>query len=91
MRVNRIVKQAGGLGIEQLDPLRQEGRGPPLKVLRDSMLMKSAVGVDVEDPGVFVKSLLELADIIVVESIDVETHHAKDRVVVIGSRGHGDP
>jgi len=55
------------------------------------MLMKSAVGVDVEDPGVFVKSLLELADIIVVESIDVETHHAKDRVVVIGSRGHGDP
>jgi hypothetical protein len=26
MRVNRIVKQAGGLGIEQLDPLRQEPR-----------------------------------------------------------------
>ncbi|MGC2030132.1 MAG: hypothetical protein WA642_08940 [Steroidobacteraceae bacterium] len=53
--------------------------------------MKSAVGVDVEDPGVFVKRLPELADIIVIESIDVETHHSNDRDVVIGSRGHCDP
>src|ERR1700722_1059470 len=53
------------------------------------MLMKSAGGVDVEDPGVFVERFFELAGIIVIESIDVETHHSNDRVVIIGSRGHG--
>jgi hypothetical protein len=53
------------------------------------MLVKSAGGVDVEDPGVFVKSLFELVDVIVIESINVETHHSKDRVVVICSGGQG--
>ena len=52
------------------------------------MLMKSAVGVDVEDPGVFVKSFLELTDIIIIESIDVEPHNSDDLVVAICSRGH---
>jgi len=55
------------------------------------MLMKSAVGVDVEDPSVLVKRFFEFADIIVIECIDVETHHSNDRVVIIGSRGHCDP
>ena len=55
------------------------------------MLMKSAVGVDVEDPGVLVERIFEFADIIVIECIDVETHHSNDRVVIIGSRGHCDP
>ena len=32
--------------------------------------MEDAVGVDIEDPGVFVKSHPELADVIVIESID---------------------
>jgi hypothetical protein len=37
-----------------------------------------------------VKSFLELADIIVVEAVDVELHDPKDFVVVICSRGHRD-
>jgi hypothetical protein len=41
--------------------------------------------------SVFVKSFLELADIIVIKRIDVEAHHSNDRVVVICSRGHCDP
>ena len=36
------------------------------------------------------KSLLELADIIVIESIDVELHNANDLVVVSCSCGHLD-
>jgi hypothetical protein len=34
-----------------------------------------------------VESLLELADIIVIKSIDVELHNANDLVVVVCSRG----
>jgi hypothetical protein len=52
--------------------------------------MKDAVSVDVEDPGIFVKSFLELADIIVIEAVYVEPHNPKDFVLVICSRGHRD-
>src|ERR1700730_5719444 len=65
-------------------------RRPFLKAVGDQIFMKDAVGVDVEDPGVFVKSLLQLADIIVIECIDVELHNSNDLVVVICSRSHGD-
>jgi hypothetical protein len=61
-------------------------RSPFLKALGDQILMKGAVCVDIEDPGVFVKSLLELADIISLKSIDVELHNSNDLVVVICSR-----
>src|ERR1700730_3495559 len=63
---------------------------PFLTAVGDQIFMKDAVGVDVEDPGVFVKSLLQLADIIVIECIDVELHNSNDLVVVICSRSHGD-
>jgi hypothetical protein len=52
--------------------------------------MKAAAGIDEEDPGVFVKRLRELGDIVVIETIDIELHNADDLVVVISSRGHGD-
>jgi hypothetical protein len=52
--------------------------------------MKDAVGVDVKDPGGFVKSLLQLANIIVIECIDVELHNSHYLVVVICSRCYGD-
>ena len=52
--------------------------------------MQAAFRIDEEDPGVFVKSLLELADIIVIESIDVEFYNTNDLVVVSCSCGHLD-
>jgi len=54
------------------------------------MLMQTAVGVDIEDPGIFVKGFCELADVILIECIDIEAHNSNDRVIVIRSRGHGD-
>ena len=50
--------------------------------------MKGTACIDEEDPGVFVKSLLKLANIVFIETIDVELHNSNDLVVVICSRGH---
>jgi hypothetical protein len=36
------------------------------------MLVNTAIGVDVEDPGVIDKCFAELADIIIVESVNAE-------------------
>ena len=47
--------------------------------------MKDAVGVAVENPDVFLKSLLKLADVIVIESIDVKLNDSNNLVVVICS------
>jgi hypothetical protein len=51
--------------------------------------MERAVSVDVEDPGVLVKGFLELANIIVIEAVDVELNNPKDFLVVICPRSHG--
>ena len=64
-------------------------RRPSLEVLGDQMLVKIATGVDIEDPGVFVKGFPELANVIVVKCINVEPHNSNDRVVFICPRGHG--
>lgn len=66
-------------------------RSPSVKVLGDPVLMKSAVAIDVENPGVFVKGLLELANVILVKCIDIELHYSNDLIVVIRSRSHDDP
>ena len=52
--------------------------------------MKDAVGVNVENPGIFIESLSEFADIVVVECINIELHNSYDLVVVIGPCSHGD-
>src|SRR5271163_3805636 len=65
-------------------------RSPPLEALGDQVFMKDSVRLDIEDPRVLVKRLLELADIIVVETVDVELHDANDLVVVVCSRSHRD-
>ena len=64
-------------------------RSPPFEALANQVFVQAAFRIDEEDPGVFVKSLLELADIIVIESIDVELHNANDLVVFVCSRAHG--
>src|ERR1700722_11866258 len=60
-------------------------RGPMGEVLADWILGQSAIGVDVKDPGVVMKSLFEFSNIIVIEAVDVEVHHANDFVVIFGS------
>jgi hypothetical protein len=64
-------------------------RSPSFKVLGYRMLVKTAVGVDVENPGISVERFAELADIIIVESVNVEPYDANYGVVVVCSRRHG--
>src|SRR5579863_9273496 len=75
-------------GNEAADDAPAGRRRPFLKALGDRAMIKGAVGVDIEHPGVFVKGFLELGDVVVVKSIDVELHHADDRVVVVGPLRH---
>src|SRR5580700_3439939 len=65
-------------------------RSPPFEALGNQVFVQAAFRIDEEDPGVFVKSLLELANIIVIESIDVEFYNTNDLVVVSCSCGHLD-
>jgi hypothetical protein len=95
--VLEVKAELDGCGIPRLsnrdEPAHHAptGRGSPvLKALGDQILMKDALGVDVENPGAFIEGFFEFPDIVVVESIDVELNNANDLVIVIGSCSHAD-
>ena len=68
------------------DDARTGRWGPLLEVLGNQVFVRATLSVDLEDPGVFVKSLPELADIVVVKSVDVELRNSDDLVVVKAPR-----
>ena len=45
-------------------------RGPMREVLGDRILRQSAIGIDVKNPSVVVKSLFEFSNVIVIEAVD---------------------
>ena len=58
------------------------------EVLGDWILRQSAIGIDVKNPSVVVKSLFEFSNVIVIEAVDIKLHHANDLIVIFGSRDH---
>lgn len=64
-------------------------RSPPFETHRNRILRKRTVGINVKHPGFFMKRLLELAYIVVVEAVDIGLDEPKNCIVIFCSFGRG--
>jgi hypothetical protein len=63
-------------------------RRPLFETFGYQVLVQFPFGVDVKDPGVFMKGLLQHGHVIFVERVHIEAHNANDRILVVCSLCH---